>query len=251
MDANSSLFREDRREFHLDRYKFAAKHCAGKRVLDGACGTGYGAEVLGRSAREVIGIDCDADAVQYASAHYGSESISFVKSYVELTPFGDASFDIVTSFETVEHTLCPAAHLREIVRLLKPQVGSAIISVPNSWGYTDHHFFDFNAKMFSELAEHFFVGVTYFSQNPTTHVRHPGIEPIASGDSVNAQCLIAVCEGPRKDVVVSDRLEAVITEIYRNVFVRHQEFLTLSYRQSTPFIRRGMNRLRRIFKKYR
>jgi 2-polyprenyl-3-methyl-5-hydroxy-6-metoxy-1,4-benzoquinol methylase len=246
MDANSSLFNADRRLFHLDRYEFAKAYCADKRVLDGACGTGYGAAILANVAREVVGIDCSIDTILYASEKYANESVSFERSFVEMSPFPDESFDVVTSFETVEHTLCPDAHMREIVRLLSPDTGCAIISAPNSWGLTDHHFFDFNSTMLRKLVAPFFSRTSFFYQNPRSNKRLPGIGPLQSENPADAQCIIAVCEGPRKDNSAKDRCEMVMDEVYRNVFSRHQEFLGLSYRQNTSFIKRIMYRLRKI-----
>ena len=246
MDANSSLFNDDRRRFHLDRYEFAKAYCTDKKVLDGACGTGYGAAILSSVAREVIGIDCAIDAIGYAVKKYATGSVSFDRSFVEMTPFPDASFDVVTSFETVEHTLCPQAHMYEIVRLLTPGLGCAIVSAPNSWGLTDHHFFDFNATMLRQLAHQFFSRVSFFYQNPHSSRRFPGIGPLVSEDPADAQCIIAVCEAPRKDSQAKDRCEMVMDEIYRNVFARHQEFMTLSYRQNTPIFKRAISRLLRM-----
>ena len=246
MDANSSLFNTDRRLFHLDRYEFAKSYCSDKRVLDGACGTGYGAAMLSNVAREVVGIDCSIDAIRYASENYATGNVSFGHAFVEMSPFSDASFDVVTSFETVEHTLCPQAHMAEIVRLLSPDSGCAIVSSPNQWGLTDHHFFDFNAAMLRQLVDQFFSRVSFFYQNPRNSRRLPGIGPLQSEDPADAQCIIAVCEAPRKDGPSHDRREAVMDEIYRNVFSRHQEFLTLSYRQNTPVIKRVISRLRKM-----
>ena len=244
MDANSELFPADRRSFHTDRYHFAAAYCHGKRVLDGACGTGYGSSILGEVAREVAGIDCADDAVAYASSTYGAPHVAFQRSFVELTPFEDASFDVVVSFETVEHTLCPEAHMREIVRLLEPTAGRAILSVPNSWGLTDHHFFDFDLPQFEQLVGRFFGQAEFHSQTPADSATLPGIGPLVPGQP--AQCLIAVCSAPRKELQVENRLGAVMDEVYRNAFLRHNEYRTLAYRQNTNLPKRVINKLRSL-----
>lgn len=246
MDANSSLFNSERRLFHLDRYEFAKSYCSGKRVLDGACGTGYGSALLSNVAREVVGIDCSIDAIRYASENYATDNVSFGHSFVEMSPFSNASFDVVTSFETVEHTLCPQAHMSEIVRLLSPDNGCAIISAPNHWGLTDHHFFDFNGAMLKTLADQFFSHISFFYQNPRNSRRLPGIGVLQSDDPADAQCIIAVCKAPRNERLATDRCQMVMDEIYRNVFSRHQEFLTLSYRNNTSLIKRVMFRLRKM-----
>lgn len=246
MDANSELFPADRRDFHIDRYEFARRYCEGKRVLDGACGTGYGSSILGTVAKEVIGIDCAQDAVAYAGGTYAAANVSFRRSFVELTPFESSSFDVVVSFETVEHTLCPRAHMMEIARLLEPREGKAILSVPNRWGYTDHHFFDFDLPLLRQVTSEFFGQAEFYYQNPRSNAALPGIGPLVSDEPSRAQCIIAVCTAPREDKVSADRMEALMDEIYRSAFARHNEFCTLAYRQNTSLIRRAMNKLRSV-----
>lgn len=246
MDANLDIHPQIRRDFHLDRYKFAKKYCHDKRVLDGACGTGYGSAILGETAQDVVGIDCADDAINYANNTYASEKIHFQKAFVESTPFQSDSFDVVVSFETIEHTLCPKSHMMEIARLLEPQHGLAILSVPNAWGLTNHHFLDFDIDLFRECLAPFFRKFDLFFQNPATHPRLPGIGPLSSSSGDDAQCILAVCEKPNKEVVTSDRYNHVMGEIYQVAFSRHQDFLTLAYRQNTSMFRRAYNKLRAL-----
>lgn len=244
MDANSELFPADRRQFHIDRYEFARNYCCGKRVLDGACGTGYGSSLLGAAAAQVMGIDCAPDAVAYAAKTYGTPSVQFRRSFVELTPFESSSFDVVVSFETVEHTLCPRAHMMEIARLLEPLGGKAILSVPNGWGYTDHHFFDFDLTLLKKITTEFFEQAEFYYQNPKSSATRPGIGLLVPDVFSDDQCIVAVCSGPRKDKVVGERLEVLMDEIYKNAFARHNEYRALAYRQNTSFLRRAVNRFR-------
>ena len=243
MDANSPLFPEGRRAFHLDRYNFAADLCSKLEVLDGACGTGYGTAVLARTAKNAVGIDCDRDSIRYAHRVYGRSNLEFLCSYVEHTSFDDNSFDAVVSFETVEHTLCPRSHMMEIVRTLRP-TGKAIVSVPNAWGYTDHHFFDFNLSTFRDLVHRFFGRAHFYLQDPQGS-KQPGIHAV-SGEEAGGQCILAVCEAPDKSQVAKDRYAHLMDEIYTNAFARHNEFRTLLYRQNTSLIMRALNRARRL-----
>ena len=246
LDANSRLFPEERREFHLDRYRFAKELCDGRKVLDGACGTGYGAALLAAVAARVVGIDCSPEPVEYASRTYRRPNLSFQKAFVELTPFPDCSFDVVVSFETVEHTLSPRSHMMEVIRLLTPDRGLAILSIPNGWGYTDHHFFDFTFALLRDLTQQFFLETKFYYQNPRSHPALSGIGPLGAAEPKSAQCIIGVCSGPRKDRVASERIESVMDEIYANAFARHAEFLTLLYRQNSSIPQRLLNRLRRM-----
>lgn len=246
MDANLDVFPEGRRRFHLARYQFASHYCAGKKVLDGACGTGYGAALIGQSAREVTGIDCSADAIDYAVRTYGNASIRFEKSFVELTPFASGSFDVVVSLETVEHTLCPESHMMEVARVLNPVDGVAILSVPNGWGLTDHHFIDFDMEMFERMTRKHFGFVDFFYQNPESHPVLPGIGLLKSSASGDAQCLIAVCSKPRLEAVVVDQRQHIMDEIYRIAFSRHADYMTLAYRQNTSLLRRAITKIRSL-----
>jgi SAM-dependent methyltransferase len=248
MDANLDVFPEARRQFHLARYQFASAYCKDKRVLDGACGTGYGSSLISQCARDVTGIDCSPDAVDYATHNYGNSAVKFQKSFVESTPFESATFDVVISLETVEHTLCPESHLMEIVRLLDPANGLAILSVPNSWGLTDHHFIDFNMDLFEPLTKKFFGKVEFFYQNPESHSTLPGIGPLLSAAPQDAQCIVAVCSKPRPESIAADQRQHVMDEIYRNAFSRHNDYRTLAYRQNTSLLRRLMTKIQSLMK---
>lgn len=248
MDANSSLFPEDRRKLHLARYEFAVAYVGGLRVLDAACGTGYGTAVLGQAAASAVGIDMEAAAVEYAAQTYGQLHVQFQKSFVEGTPFPQAEFDVVVSFETVEHTLCPASHMREVVRLLKPGTGIAVMSVPNAWGYTDHHFFDFDRQSFAELLAPHFGRVEWFYQNPPSDPVQPGIGPIVTGQE-RAHCLVAVCTSPVKagPSALPTRAEDIMAEIYGHVFTRHRDYLALREAYRTDVWARIGRKLRKTF----
>ena len=88
---------------HYLRYLFAMQFCVGKDVLDIASGEGYGSSMLGQVAGTVHGTDLLAEAVDYATQHYSSDSIRFSVGDARQIPHADASFDVVVSFETIEH----------------------------------------------------------------------------------------------------------------------------------------------------
>ena len=75
MDANrKELFKPDRCDFHLDRYEFASKYIKdGNKVLDVASGTGYGAFNMRKNnpTIDIIGVEIDEMAVEYANFIYG------------------------------------------------------------------------------------------------------------------------------------------------------------------------------------
>ncbi|CAB3688900.1 Ubiquinone biosynthesis O-methyltransferase, mitochondrial [Achromobacter mucicolens] len=122
---------------HIARYSFAQPYCADKRVLDVACGEGYGSRLLADwGASEVVGVDISADAVHSAQRHFGGGKVSFIQSEGEtlLEKFEPESFDLIVSFETIEHVVDPVKFLTNVKRLLKPG-GVIAISCPNDWWY--------------------------------------------------------------------------------------------------------------------
>jgi SAM-dependent methyltransferase len=130
---------------HWHRYCVALSAVAGKRVLDAACGEGYGSWLLAGAAYDVVGVDIDATAIAHAAARYaGRPNLRFVSGSCDRLPLGDASVDRVVSFETIEHLSSQAAMLAEFSRVLAPD-GALILSSPNKAVYSgasgeDNHF---------------------------------------------------------------------------------------------------------------
>jgi SAM-dependent methyltransferase len=123
---------------HWHRYVFARRHVTGWRVLDVACGEGYGSALLAGFAVDVVGVDIDADAIAHARGQYGSlANLRFAQGFATALPLPDASVDAVVSFETIEHL--PAADqprmLAEIARVLTPN-GMLLLSAPNPVEYS-------------------------------------------------------------------------------------------------------------------
>ncbi|MBB6693122.1 methyltransferase domain-containing protein [Cohnella xylanilytica] len=116
---------------HVYRYRLAQPYCVGKRVLDAASGSGFGTRMLkDAGAAEVEGVDIDAESVRLANRDYAAPGISFRVGDVLRLPFPNESFDVVVTFETIEHVPDGAQWLREAARVLKPG-GRLIVSTPN------------------------------------------------------------------------------------------------------------------------
>lgn len=124
---------------HVHRYAFARALVKGRRVLDAACGEGYGSALLAAEAASVTGIDIDAPTIANARDRYATiGNLTFVDASVTCLPLADASVDVVVSFETIEHL--PAAEqprmLAEFARVLAPG-GVLVLSAPNRIEYSD------------------------------------------------------------------------------------------------------------------
>ncbi len=116
-------------DIHLARYRTAESYVAQKRVLDIASGTGYGSRMLmDAGALSVTGVDLSQEAVTYAQENYQCDGLTFQTGNAEEFTTTEP-FDVVTSFETIEHLPNPRVFLRRIRECLAPG-GTLLISAP-------------------------------------------------------------------------------------------------------------------------
>jgi SAM-dependent methyltransferase len=109
---------------HLAVYEWIAERCAGRKVVDMACGEGYGTEVLARRAREVTGVDANPEAFEHARLKYTRPGVRFVRNMIEL--YSEAC-DAVVFLQTIEHVPDPAGVLRHFEEM----AGTVYVSTPN------------------------------------------------------------------------------------------------------------------------
>lgn len=122
---------------HLNRYAMTRQFCKGRVVLDAACGEGYGSYLMKTwGALRVEGVDISGEAIDHARAAFHAEGLRYTKCDVLNLPFEDNSFDLVVSFETMEHVDDAEQFLHEIKRVLKPD-GTVLLSCPN-----DHYYYE-------------------------------------------------------------------------------------------------------------
>lgn len=118
---------------HLARYHFVHRFLKG-RVLDYACGSGYGTHIIvknNKAVTEVVGVDFNDEAIKYARHHYYHPKSSFIVGNVvdKILPDKLGQFDCIVSFETYEHIEEEADLLANIYDMLKPG-GTLILSTP-------------------------------------------------------------------------------------------------------------------------
>jgi protein-L-isoaspartate O-methyltransferase/GR25 family glycosyltransferase involved in LPS biosynthesis len=155
---------------HEHRYRFCLDLVKGRRVLDIACGEGFGSAMMAEHAERVWGVDIDRHAVAHASANYARDNLRYLVGSCAGIPLPDASVDVVVSFETIEHHDEHDAMMDEIRRVLRPG-GVLVISSPDKRTYSDERAFrnefhvkELYAEEFAALLKSRFPHVTMFGQ---------------------------------------------------------------------------------------
>ena len=165
-EVNDDLWAE-----HIARYAFASRLATDARVLDMGCGTGYGAAELAQHAQSATGVDVSADAIRYAREHY--PNTTFIAGSATALPFPNASFDLITAFEVIEHLENWHELLIEARRLLHPN-GTFLVSTPNKLYYAESrakqgpnpfHSHEFEFAEFHDALAAVFPKVTVLLQN--------------------------------------------------------------------------------------
>ncbi len=176
---------------HMVRYLFASRFVEGKTVLDVASGVGYGSDMLkAAGAAQVIGVDRSSDAVAYGATHHATSQPDYLIASAEELPLLDGLFDVVVSFETIEHVPDHHRFLTEVKRVLHPG-GLFLVSTPNKGIYiggNPFHTKEFTFTEFEGLLGSFFSHVETLAQDnwitsaifaPSTHEKAD--RPIAGG----------------------------------------------------------------------
>ena len=112
---------------HLVVYEWIAARTVGRRVVDMACGEGYGSEVLSRGAAAVVGVDANPEAHEHARLRYVRQNLRFERDLVET--FAEEC-DAVVFLQTIEHVQNPGEILEHFKSMLAPG-GIAYVSTPN------------------------------------------------------------------------------------------------------------------------
>ena len=112
---------------HEAVYAWVAARVAGLRVIDMACGEGYGADLLARSAGRVVGVEANPQAFEHARLRYARPHLRFERSMVEVYA---EPCDAIVFLQTIEHVQDPGAVLEHFKAMLAPG-GTVYVSTPN------------------------------------------------------------------------------------------------------------------------
>ena len=152
---------------HQMVYEWVAERSWGRRVVDLACGEGYGSAILSRTAASVVGVDANPEAFEHARLKYSADTVSFDKEVIE-TWAGDV--DCVVFLQTIEHVLdedVMMAHIRGLIG----DNGIAFVSTPNlltlagpgkSKSENPWHIKEYTHEEFQALCERHFGNVELF-----------------------------------------------------------------------------------------
>jgi hypothetical protein len=166
---------------HLVVYEWIASRIAGMRVIDMACGEGYGSDVLARAAASVVGVDANPEAHQHARLRYTRANLRFERALLD--GFGERS-DAVVFLQTIEHVEQPLAVLEHFRSLVSGDTqpagpgpsggrsgGAVFVSTPNvltlapkgaSRSDNPWHVHEYRAEEFRELCRSCFSSVEIY-----------------------------------------------------------------------------------------
>ena len=121
------------------------------RVLDAGCGEGYGAELLRLAgAHTVTGLDYEGTTLAHVRRVY--PQVRVVRGNLVQTGFADATFDLITSLQTIEHLWEQPRFVGECARILAPG-GTLVLSTPNRLTFPSGNWYHTRELTAAELTE--------------------------------------------------------------------------------------------------
>ncbi len=252
---------------HVHRYLIASHYVADMRVLDIACGEGYGTAILARSARSVIGVDNDAATLAHAERYHKMENTHFVRADAQNFSLTPGSIDVVVSFETIEHFEAHDAFLSAMKTALGAE-GVLVISTPNPCIYVADNPFhkrELSRDEFVHLLGKYFAHVQLLGQRliatsvvagttgdhflrrdgtcrfSVTRVDPDDLDyPVQIDSTLEPGFFIAICSDKHLPIAPNDLMVDVNQTLY-NSFVRNRAELQEVHAQYHELERKSMD----------
>lgn len=174
---------------HLHRYAYAAQFVRNLKVLDLACGEGYGSHLMSDTASLVTGIDIDEEVIRHAGSKYVKDNLQYKTGSITDVPIkGEGIYDVIVCYEAIEHIEYHEKCLNEVKRLLAPG-GVFIVSTPDKSIYSEEaqfsnpfHVSELYFDQFNELLKKYFKNISFLGQRiytgsniwPLSSKDHPG-----------------------------------------------------------------------------
>ncbi len=151
---------------HLTAYNYCKDYVAGKDILDVGCGTGYGSNLLAKTAKSVTAVDLSDTGIAIAKDTYHKPNLTYkVMDASDLSYFKDKTFDLVYSSQCIEHVVEYERFVSEVIRVLKDD-GIFIVTTPNADlyvpGVVPFHYKEFTADELKALLSIFFRDVKMY-----------------------------------------------------------------------------------------
>ena len=164
---------------HQQRYEFYNSFYAGKKVLDSACGSGYGSfHISNLGASSILGIDISGESISLAQKRYINPNLEYRKTDCSDLRILKEKFDVIVSFETLEHLNDPLLFIKSASEILNPD-GYFICSTPNKMRLSgaghinQYHLNELNYDDFYQaMANHFDINACYHQTETLPYLRY-------------------------------------------------------------------------------
>jgi SAM-dependent methyltransferase len=116
---------------HRYAYSLVQRYATqGDRLLDVGSGEGYGAAIVSSWVTSYDGVDVSATAVAHAAKTYGAASVRFEHYDGRTLPYETDAFDLVVSFQVIEHVEDVDGYIQEMHRVARPGA-RVLVTTPN------------------------------------------------------------------------------------------------------------------------
>lgn len=194
-------------ERHQSRYYFAAKHLShNMNVLDCACGSGYGSDILKDYCATVTGVDIDSEAVEFAKLKYQSTKIEYLCGDIRQLADTMHKMDAVVCLETLEHVHDPRILFDGFLKVLKED-GKLIVSTPvrersRENPLNSFHALEYTHNDLKRVLNHYFYKVDIYLQDQAKFIR--------IDNDIHWGFVVAICQYPKNRSI--DNIDLMIID---------------------------------------